>query len=189
MPLPPPTLEPEAMGYVYLIHFDRPYKHARHYIGYSRDTVLREGRHRTGNGARLMRVVTEAGIGWRVVRVWQGDRTFERSLKKRRNSKSLCPVCRGEACGYCRSLEHNQDNCPSMVQGPIRVLSWSHVGRHRVDLRREKQRPSREQYQVVHYDGGVEISRSGYGTERQGRKAFEDKVEILTNRGDDVLCQ
>lgn len=81
-------------GWVYLIHFDRPYKHARHYLGFTRDIPLRELRHRAGNGARLMQVVNEAGIGWKVVRVWYGDRYLERRLKKHSGTR-YCPICGG----------------------------------------------------------------------------------------------
>jgi hypothetical protein len=52
--------------------------------------------HRGGNGARLMEVIVAAGIGWKVVRTWAGDRSFERALKRRKNTpRRLCPVCRG----------------------------------------------------------------------------------------------
>jgi predicted GIY-YIG superfamily endonuclease len=35
----------DAMGTVYLIHFDRPYHHARHYIGYTDDVDARLAGH------------------------------------------------------------------------------------------------------------------------------------------------
>ena len=40
---------------VYLIHFARPYWHARHYIGYTalEDVDARMARHRAGGGSRL----------------------------------------------------------------------------------------------------------------------------------------
>jgi predicted GIY-YIG superfamily endonuclease len=83
---------------VYLIHFDKKYWHAQHYIGYADDVYQRIHRHETGNGARLMEVITQAGIGWSVVRVWWGaDRAFERKLKNRKNARFLCPICRQEA--------------------------------------------------------------------------------------------
>ena len=80
---------------VYLIHFDRPLHHARHYLGYCADGTLevRLIRHRAGRGARLLAVLRELGIGWQVVRVFDGDRRFERRLKNRRNAWRLCPVC------------------------------------------------------------------------------------------------
>ncbi len=84
---------------VYLICFDRPFKHARHYIGYCNDgeeaLESRIDRHRRGDGSRLLRAVTAAGIGWKVVRTWpDGDRNFERKLKNRKKASELCPVCR-----------------------------------------------------------------------------------------------
>jgi hypothetical protein len=79
---------------IYLIHFDRPLHHARHYLGYCADGTLqvRLIRHRAGRGARLLAVLRELNIGWRVVRVFEGDRRIERRLKNYR-SCHLCPVC------------------------------------------------------------------------------------------------
>lgn len=81
---------------VYLIHFARPYKHARHYLGSALNLEARLAHHRTGTGARLLAVVNEADIAWCVVRTWPGDKTVERKLKDRHNAKKLCPVCRAE---------------------------------------------------------------------------------------------
>ncbi len=79
---------------VYLLHFDRPYKHAQHYIGYAADVEARIARHKRGYGANLVKVCMKAGIGFTVVRVWEGDRSLERRLKSRHNSRRLCPICR-----------------------------------------------------------------------------------------------
>jgi predicted GIY-YIG superfamily endonuclease len=83
---------------VYLIHFDRPYRHARHYTGWTRDeTTLprRVSHHRKGSGARLLQVVAAAGIGFKVVRTWpDGDRNKERRLKRSGGASRYCPVCR-----------------------------------------------------------------------------------------------
>ena len=82
---------------VYLLHFERPYHHARHYIGFARsaDTLpKRIKHHRQGSGARLMEVIAAAGIGFEHVRTWpDGDRTFERRLKDQKHGPRLCPVC------------------------------------------------------------------------------------------------
>jgi predicted GIY-YIG superfamily endonuclease len=84
-------------GFVYLAHFSTNLHHARHYLGFATDLVQRLAQHRAGSGARLMAVIKEAGIEWKLVRVWQGDRGLERRLKRRKNTpKRLCPVCRGE---------------------------------------------------------------------------------------------
>jgi predicted GIY-YIG superfamily endonuclease len=83
------------MGTVYLIHFDRPYHHARHYIGYTEDVDARLARHHAGNGAKLLAAVRRAGIGYEMVRTWEGvGRDFERKLKNQKNAPRLCPVCK-----------------------------------------------------------------------------------------------
>jgi hypothetical protein len=79
---------------IYLLHFDRPYKHARHYIGYTDNLEARLQRHRSGQGARLIEVIISVGINFVLARVWQGDRYFERKLHNRKNSKFLCPICK-----------------------------------------------------------------------------------------------
>lgn len=79
----------------YLIHFDRSYRHARHYLGWAADVDRRFDEHRKGAGARLTQVVVEHGIGLELARVWDGQgRTFERRLKNGKNAPRLCPVCR-----------------------------------------------------------------------------------------------
>lgn len=86
---------------VYLIHFQRPFQHANHYLGFV-DTsghpldealLTRMSYHRSGRGSRLLKAVTVAGIPWQIVRVWpDGTRTQERQLKGR-SSTRLCPTC------------------------------------------------------------------------------------------------
>lgn len=90
-------MQASLRGIIYLIHFHQPYKHARHYVGFTTDLAARVDRHWMGHGSRLLSVVTEAGIDWEVVKTWEGDRAFERRLHKRKNTPQLCPVCRGEA--------------------------------------------------------------------------------------------
>lgn len=80
-------------GTVYLIHFDRPYKHAKHYTGWTDNLERRLAEHRAGTGARLMAVIKEAGIGWQLARTWEGTRARERQLKQRGASRH-CPVCK-----------------------------------------------------------------------------------------------
>ena len=84
------------IGTVYLIHLGRPYRHARHYIGWTRSLAARVAHHRAGSGSNFLRVVTGAGIDWEVVRSWEGTRSDERRLKSRRNAPRLCPVCASE---------------------------------------------------------------------------------------------
>jgi len=91
------------MSTVYLIHFDKPYHHARHYIGCTRLTVAeRMRRHDTDRGAKLLRAVRAAGIGYRVVRTWEGgDWDLEKQLKRGKSTGRLyCPICRKERNGH-----------------------------------------------------------------------------------------
>lgn len=79
---------------VYLVHFERAYKHARHYIGSTKfEVAKRMALHQSKKGAVLLRVLVENDIAFEVVRTWEGDRQLERKLKSRKNSKKLCPLC------------------------------------------------------------------------------------------------
>ena len=83
-------------GTVYLIHLDKLYGNQLHYLGWSSTNSLaqRIRRHRLNEGARFLRCVNEAKIGWRVVRIWPGMTTVdERKMKKSNQLKRLCPVC------------------------------------------------------------------------------------------------
>ena len=79
---------------VYLLHFQEPYKHAQHYIGYADDVESRIKAHRKGKGARLMAVIKEAGIDFEVACIWpDGTRGFERKLKNCNHGPRFCPIC------------------------------------------------------------------------------------------------
>jgi predicted GIY-YIG superfamily endonuclease len=80
-------------GTVYLIHLDTPYRHARHYTGWTTDLDARLEAHRDGRGARLMEVIKAAGISWRLARTWPGGRDRERAIKDRHEAPKLCPEC------------------------------------------------------------------------------------------------
>ncbi len=89
---------------VYLIHFDRLYipypgaplrDGAGHYCGWTTDLAARLARHAAGNGARLVAVVHQAGISWRLARVWPGPRERERQLKRQGGASRRCPLCKG----------------------------------------------------------------------------------------------
>ena len=81
---------------VYLLHFSERFKHAGHYLGFAEDLEARLERHRAGRGARLVEVITEAGLDFQLVRTWNGDRVLERQLKRQKNGPRLCPICKGE---------------------------------------------------------------------------------------------
>jgi predicted GIY-YIG superfamily endonuclease len=84
----------KPQGTVYLIHLDKPYFHAGHYLGWTSLPVEeRLQHHREGHGARFLQVVADAGINFNVVRTWTGTRRLERSLKNHHNARRHCPLC------------------------------------------------------------------------------------------------
>lgn len=93
--LPPRPSTP--VGTVYLCHFDRPYKHGRHYVGFTTKTLdERFKRHLRGESMYLGKVFS-LGIGVEIVRTWENmPLSFEYKLKGR-GAKVLCPVCRTNA--------------------------------------------------------------------------------------------
>ena len=86
---------------IYILHFDEPLKHARHYCGYAYSFESLEVRiklHARGaappQGARLTQVLHQSGIGFTLARILPGDRNEERRLKNTRNIPKYCPMCR-----------------------------------------------------------------------------------------------
>jgi len=83
-------------GTVYLLHFDRRYRHAGHYLGWTSNLSRRVRRHLAGHGSRLVQMVVGAGINIRVARTWAGGRARECQLKKQGGRSRLCPICKSE---------------------------------------------------------------------------------------------
>lgn len=82
---------------VYLLHFSRPYKHARHYLGTTPNLDERFVEHITGRGSPLVNAAVLAGIEVTVARTWKsGGRSRERRLKNSHNVPRLCPICQGK---------------------------------------------------------------------------------------------
>ena len=88
---------------VYLLHFDKPYRHAKHYVGYTALETLEQRlqRHRDGRGARLLQVCVQHGIGFQPVRTWdfksaEAAREKERRLKSSGGASRYCPNCKEE---------------------------------------------------------------------------------------------
>lgn len=83
---------------IYLLHFDVPFKHARHYLGWTKDGSTLEARlehHLNGDGANILKWAGRAGVTWRLSRTWpDGDKATERRLKNSRHVPRLCPECR-----------------------------------------------------------------------------------------------
>jgi hypothetical protein len=98
-PLPSGGRHP--LGTVYLLHFDQRYEHAGHYTGFAESSgaegsglLKRLGEHAAGRGARLVEVITQAGISFRLARTWPGvTRARERQLKRQGGASRRCPIC------------------------------------------------------------------------------------------------
>lgn len=87
-----------TLGETYLLCFDRPLKHARHYLGWAVDAIARDDEHeKPWDRVRILAACKRAGIGWALVRTWpQTTRAFERRLKNRGGAAGLCPLCKPE---------------------------------------------------------------------------------------------
>jgi hypothetical protein len=79
---------------MYVPHFDRPSQHTRHSLGSCTDLTKRLAQHGRGRGARLLEVVSTAGISWQLARTWCGGK--QRQLKKQGGRSRLCPLCKKE---------------------------------------------------------------------------------------------
>lgn len=79
---------------VYIIHFSKKLGHAQHYIGTTKVYKKRMAAHRANRGASILKACNERGIKWRVVDKQIGSRKLERKLKSRKDTASLCPVCK-----------------------------------------------------------------------------------------------
>jgi len=80
---------------VYLLHLSRPIRGKRHYIGITGDPDTRLRLHvELGGGSAITRKAKKLGIAVRVARTWKNaDHSFERTLKRRKDAKRLCPLC------------------------------------------------------------------------------------------------
>lgn len=91
------TASEQPIGTTYLYHFDRPYRHAKHYLGWSTDHEQRDGAHRNGRtdfgtGARLLQALNANQIGYTLVRTWPNTTCgFERKLKRNGAGTRACP--------------------------------------------------------------------------------------------------
>ncbi|MCV0428349.1 MAG: hypothetical protein K5905_23070 [Roseibium sp.] len=83
---------------VYVLHFDPPYRQARHYIGYTPDASAerRVQEHLSGGykASPLVKAALEAGSAVTLAHEFPGDgRFFERWLKDRKDTRMWCRCC------------------------------------------------------------------------------------------------
>lgn len=107
-----------SVPFLYLLHFDVPRHHARHYLGSSDQLESRLAAHATGRGARLTRALWEEGEQWTLAAIFAllphrtSGRDTERMSKKRHNAKAYCPLC-----------TRNHRSPTGTVQFPIQPIS------------------------------------------------------------------
>lgn len=83
-----------VLGTIYLLHFDRPFHHTRHYVGWTeREVEARIAEHSAGRGTPLVAAIVAAGVGFQVARTWRGTRNDKRTIKAQRNTPRVCPLC------------------------------------------------------------------------------------------------
>ena len=60
---------------------------------WTQDLRSRLAEHEAGRGARLLEVIRDAGLGWKLARTWPGDRKRERQIKDQGGASRHCPEC------------------------------------------------------------------------------------------------
>ena len=90
-------MKSDILGTTYLLHLNEPLGRNHHYLGWTNDLPKRLESHRSGPRERC--VFTHEcqlrGITWVVAATWE-DVTIahEKTLKRQRNHKRFCPVCK-----------------------------------------------------------------------------------------------
>ena len=89
------SLQHGVPGTVYVLHFDPPYRHAGHYVGWTAGEVTdRLAVHLQGRGSPLVRAAVEAGVDVQLAATYAGTRYLERRLKSWHNTGRFCAICR-----------------------------------------------------------------------------------------------
>ena len=81
---------------IYLIHFQTPFMHCKHYLGYCADDRLEKRIYEHFNAPRvaLMQMIKRKGIPWEVARLMEGGRDREAHLKYQiKKIAPYCPIC------------------------------------------------------------------------------------------------
>lgn len=76
---------------IYVLQFSEPLCHAKFYLGYCEDDRLEQRiqEHKSGRGAAITRAAVERGISLSLVLTMEGNRDYERRLKRQKNTPRL----------------------------------------------------------------------------------------------------
>lgn len=83
---------------VYVLHFDPPFRHARHYVGYTPEATaerrVQEHLDCSAKGSPLVKAALNVGCKVTLAHEFPGaGRDFERWLKTRRDTAKWCGCC------------------------------------------------------------------------------------------------
>jgi len=85
-------------SWIYVLHFERPLSHAHHYVGCTAALRDRLTAHARGQGSRLMSVLRDLQIEWRLASLYQtshaGMRRIERQIKSCGHGPRFCRICK-----------------------------------------------------------------------------------------------
>lgn len=86
-----------TIAWIYIIHFDEPLHHARHYVGCTEALKERLITHAQGHGSNILAVLKAKGISWRLASLYRtchaGMRRVERAIKDCSAGPRFCSVC------------------------------------------------------------------------------------------------
>lgn len=117
---------------VYVLHFDTPYKHAKHYTGIAVNVERRVREHRRGAGAKLTKVLKENNIEfkWKMLKEYETfseAKNEEKRLKEKvKNAKHYCPYCKAER-NKTNGLSRQETEGETQT-GSIQQEGRAHVG-------------------------------------------------------------
>lgn len=117
------------MSYIYVLHFDTPLSHARHYIGCTESLRQRLTAHAIGAGSRICRELIERGVTFRLGGLYTCShrrmRTLERTLKNQHNSDRYCQLCTKDQNSFKGTKVYDIDNIPFRTDSDALRLSAS----------------------------------------------------------------
>jgi len=81
---------------VYLLHFDRPFRHMRHYVGAAADLLALEllianpGMHTRSS---MLIAAKKAGVRFTIGRIWRGGAERADLVRSHQNHTRHCDIC------------------------------------------------------------------------------------------------